>query len=1188
METRKRNTKDISFPYRVQMLQWETVDINNKIIVRGFGVNEKGESVLVSIKNFTPYFYLKLPTNFTETTCKLLSNYLKKKIPNLQIEYKIEYHKSFYCYQTEKSRFIKLIFFNEKQFKDSLREFSHPIFISSKKYTFEIFEGKLKPILRFFHEADILPSGIILIENGIKQNNYISNCQIEIETSIFSIKKEDTTDRYPIRELSFDIECYSVDGTFPDPEIKENVITHIGLVYKQKEKIMRVCLSLFSKVISESNVTHYCYEKESDLLKKFEESILQMDPDIIYGYNSDQFDWNYVYTRFKKCNLILNLSKLKFSPCTIKKDTFSSSAYGQSEFKRLLIPGRINFDVLIYMKREFKENCYKLDYISKKYLNSSKNEMNIKSIFKSYSDRDLETSREVALYCVQDSILPQQLVDHFNIFEGLLGMSNVCLVPFNFLFVNGQQIKCFSQILYRTKKKGYVVPNIMQEKDNISFVGATVVEPNKGAYFEPIVVLDFESLYPSIIRAHNLCYSSYLPNGPIKGIKSTTFEWKDIYGDHNYTFAQTDESILPELLTELKKSRDLAKKKKKESSGLEAVIYDKLQLAYKVSMNSIYGFLSAQMLTCKCIGATVTYVGRQMIKETSDQVLKNYSGSEVIYGDSVTEYTPVLVKINNVVQWVTISELSKFGGPWRSCHILSKEYSELNNVYSWTETGWTRCYRIIRHVLHPKKRIIRTWTIDGIVDTTDDHSLLLENGTPVSPKNIKSSDKLLTSYFNFNSINNPNYLNPVLKFKTMLEASKAYTNRHHCYYDNDYFYLYEYNDIQNKSVYCSEIEYTGTFVYDLTTENHHFQAGIGKIIVHNTDSVFINFHKNPEESSKLGKEAAKKISSVFKNPINLEYEKYYYPFILLGKKTYLGNKFEGPKGKIETKGIVLNRRDNCPVLKQIYLGSIELLLENKKEESISFIKNNIKELLDGKYNINDFIISKVLNSNYKNENLPHVRLAKIMKERGKQVQINDRINYVFCKGSFKKTDPQYLRVEDPEYLQKNNKELDISYYIEKQIKNPIVSLMTVVIGKEAAESIFKPKESKIQTKLEFKKEIIISDIKKDPESFINKNCIQEKEYKYIDLLPLLLKIKKSKKDYILSVFLYKKEQRKTDFLDNFFKDKKTTNSTIKSISLHKKMTHWGPIYLGIQSNEKDHFHIILFQDLSNIINKLIE
>ena len=1156
MNLRNRIQEKIEFPCKVQMLQWETIDISNKIVVRGFGVNEKGESVLVSIKNFTPYFYIKLPENFTETTCKLLASHLKKKVTNLQLNYTIEYHKSFYCYQSEKSRFMKLIFFNETNFKNTLYLLSKPIFISAKKYKFEIFEGKLKPILRFFHEADIFPSGILLIENGTKEINYISNCQIEIETSIFSLKKIDTTERFPIRQLSFDIECFSNDNTFPDPTVPENVITHIGLVYTQGKTQMKIGLSLHSELIPETETQkHFVFDNEIDLLKKFEENIIQMDPDIIYGYNSDQFDWNYVYTRFKIHNLNLYFSKLKSSLCTLKKDTFSSSAYGQSEFKRLLIPGRINFDVMIYIKREFKEDSYTLNNISKKYLGNSKNDMSVKEIFKSYRDRDLKLSRRVIEYCLQDSVLPQQLVDHFHVFEGLLGMSNVCLVPFNFLFVNGQQIKCYSQILYRTKKKGYVVPNVMQESDNISFVGATVVEPNKGAYFEPIVVLDFESLYPSIIRAHNLCYSSYLPNGPIEGIESKTFKWTDIYGEHNYTFVQSDESILPELLTELKKSRDLSKKKMKAPgiSDLEKVIWNKSQLAYKVSMNSIYGFLSAQMLTCKCIGATVTYVGRQMIEETSNQVLKNYPGSEVIYGDSVTEYTPVLVKIKDVVQSITISELSNFGGPWRPCHILSKEYSELNDVYSWTETGWTRCYRIIRHVLHPSKRIMRIWTINGIVDTTDDHSLLLKNGTPISPKNLKSSSELLTC--SYNSIpDRTKDFKIVLKFKTMLEASKAYINGHHCYYDNDYFYLYEYNDIQNKTVYSEEIEYSGTFVYDLTTENHHFQAGIGKIIVHNTDSVFINFHKSPEESSKLGKEAAQQISQVFTKPINLEYEKYYHPFILLGKKTYLGNKFEGPKGKIETKGIVLNRRDNCPVLKQIYLGSIKLLLENKKEESVSFIKNNIQELLNGNYNIDDFIISKVLNKDYKNKNLPHVRLSEIMRKRGEQVQINDRINYVFYKGSFKKTDPQYLRVENPEYLKKNGLELDINYYIEKQIKNPIVSLMSVVIGKEAAEGIFskEPKKIKEIGLFDDSKKItpeIIQEIKnRNIKNFIKIHSISVKNESYIDLKPFLNCIGKTIKDYILLILYNNKNHIKS-----IIRDPKKIKSVINQISLKTEL-----------------------------------
>ena len=137
-------------------------------------------------------------------------------------------------------------------------------------------------------------------------------------------------------------------------------------------------------------------------------------------------------------------------------------------------------------------------------------------------------------------------------------------------------------------------------------------------------------------------------------------------------------------------------------------------------------------------------------------------------------------------------------------------------------------------------------------------------------------------------------------------------------------------------------DYGDEYVYDLTTDNHHFAAGVGNMIVHNTDSVFFTFNLEtmdgvPIRGKKawrsplsLSKEAGATASKFLKKPHDLEYEKTFMPFCLLSKKRYVGMLYEDDpnKGKRKEMGIVLKRRDNAPIVKEIYGGIIDILMRD--------------------------------------------------------------------------------------------------------------------------------------------------------------------------------------------------------------------------------------------------------------------
>jgi len=254
--------------------------------------------------------------------------------------------------------------------------------------------------------------------------------------------------------------------------------------------------------------------------------------------------------------------------------------------------------------------------------------------------------------------------------------------------------------------------------------------------------------------------------------------------------------------------------------------------------------------------------------------------------------------------------------------------------------------------------------------------------------------------------------------------------------------------------------YSG-YVYDIETEEGVFHGGIGNMILKNTDSIFCKFPLKDAEGREvrgkeslkyaieIGKHVEKNIVSIMPKPQKLNYEKSLYPFILFSKKRYVGNLYETDVNKFKQKsmGIVLKRRDNAPIVKKIYGGIIDILLNHQNlHESIKFLKSELHDLVHGKAPITDLIISKSLRASYKDPTkIPHKVLADRMGERdpGNKPQVNDRIPFVYIKVPDAKL--QGDRIEFPEFIVQNNLTPDYLHYITNQIMNPVLQLYALCL-----------------------------------------------------------------------------------------------------------------------------------------------
>ena len=232
-----------------------------------------------------------------------------------------------------------------------------------------------------------------------------------------------------------------------------------------------------------------------------------------------------------------------------------------------------------------------------------------------------------------------------------------------------------------------------------------------------------------------------------------------------------------------------------------------------------------------------------------------------------------------------------------------------------------------------------------------------------------------------------------------------------------------------------------------------------------TDSVFFTFNfENVETGEKivgkpaleatieLAQEVGKRASKSLKKPHDLEYEKTFMPFCLLSKKRYVGMLYETDPNKCQQKsmGIVLKRRDNANIVKDIYGGIIEILMKEKNiDKAVGFLKDCLQNLIDEKYPIEKLIISKSLRSKYKDpKRIAHKVLADRIAARdpGNKPASGDRIPYVYIvnkSGSKLQGD----KIEIPSYINENKLIIDYAFYITNQVMKPVQQLFALVLEK---------------------------------------------------------------------------------------------------------------------------------------------
>ena len=225
-----------------------------------------------------------------------------------------------------------------------------------------------------------------------------------------------------------------------------------------------------------------------------------------------------------------------------------------------------------------------------------------------------------------------------------------------------------------------------------------------------------------------------------------------------------------------------------------------------------------------------------------------------------------------------------------------------------------------------------------------------------------------------------------------------------------------------------------------------------EVIYGDTDSIFIRFPtKDLAESIRLGIAAGKRITSQCRKPYKIAYEKTFFPFILFCRKRYVGLMYEEDatiKPKRKSMGIVLKRRDNAPIVKDVYGGALDMLLTEKDvRKAQRFVVDKLVDVLENRVPLEKFIVSKSLRDDYKNPGqIAHRVLADRMESRdaGTAPKVGDRLQFVFVAEN-KNKGKQGDRIEEVGYVREHELTPDASFYITNQIQNPVAQLFALCI-----------------------------------------------------------------------------------------------------------------------------------------------
>ena len=1031
-----------------------------------FGSTEEGHTVSVKVSDFEPYFYVKIPdkfacrqpltgwvndfyeylidTKYHDKKYGYERDIISKRYKDHLVSIKLVKKKEFYGFTNNRDFYFMKITVKSLGLFNSLRYFfKSPPEEFQKKYAyqrFEMYESGLTPFLRFIHLQNIKPCGWIelpaksysIISNSCDDDSY-SKANFHLETNYKYVKPYDSNRTAPILIASFDIECTSSHGDFP-VAIKDysKVVNDLYTIAKSgnfsKQTITEGLLTAYSEDVSIGTETlHRIYAKSEPnekQIKKIIDKVISSMNDICNSSNRDSETYN------KGVLLqLLNKNMPKLKGDSIIQIGTTVHRYGSPE--------------VIYKSMISLKSCDDIDEVD---VVCCKTEEELLLRWKDLMQR---LSPDVLIgYNIFGFDFPyvwnrsKELgIDDYGVGFGRLSERNCQMLE--------QKLSSSAlgdNIMYYIDADGIIlidVLKIMQKDhkldsyklDNVAkvFIGDKKNDLTPNEIFSKFRGNSYDRKVIAEYCIQDCCLVNHLFH-KLKILENNIGMGNVCSVPLNYLFMRGQGiKIFSLVANECRKSNYLIpdlkgfREEDEDESGYEGAI---------VLIPNEGMYLDDYIVT---LDFASLYPSSMIERNLSHDCYVNNPDYDNLPG----------------IEYKTV-EYDIYEGKGDAKRVVGKKSCKFVQLPN-NEKGIIP--RILQYLLKQRKV-----TRKKIEYTT----LYTDNTTYSGILKSETDDK-----YNLYDIENDKYIDvlksDVIKTEDTYDPfEKDVLDALQLAYKITANSLYGQIGARTSQIYLKEIAActTATGRERILHAKEFVETEYGaEVIYGDTDSIFCKFNKVDENGNILkgleglkfaieqGKKASEDINKVLPYPQNLEYEKTFYPFIIFSKKRYVGNLYEEDpykKPKQKSMGIVLKRRDNAPIVKKIYGGIIDILLNEKDlNKSVEFLDRELKRLINNEYPLEDLIISKTLKSTYVNpQSMAHKVLADRMglRDPGNKPQVNDRIPFVYIKvPPEKEIKLQGDRVEHPDYIRENNLVPDYEFYITNQLLRPVAQLYTLCL-----------------------------------------------------------------------------------------------------------------------------------------------
>ncbi|KAF0984136.1 hypothetical protein FDP41_008051 [Naegleria fowleri] len=527
---------------------------------------------------------------------------------------------------------VKVVIWNIKNFKSHLQEFR-----GSKMFS-KVFHASTGGLEEFILKRKLMGPSWLTIDNfTVKTSGQLSWCKHEVTINEAShVKVSANSDRVPPPIVLMSLKVKTV---FNEEKNSNEIAAVCGILQEYSfsgqssgRKKFIIARKIDDSSVDSDNVLLEL--NETSLINRVFAQIQQYDPDMFIGHSFLSFELDILLQRWKSLrgtegSLWSRLGRLRLSVFPMLQHAPGGMNESTKSEKDVLI-GRIICDTYIAVKEYLREKSYSLEDLRISQLGETPLDKEIRNPL--YDGNVAVTSKyfsspeglnNFCAFVEHDAQVSMDLVEKLSLIPLSKELTNAAGNLWNRTLIGSRSERIEYLLLHEFHKQKYILPDKSRAFGQKSrgkrakYSGGLVLDPKSGFHHNYVLLLDFNSLYPSIILEKNICFSNFL------------------YSDEEKEAHKNDKTVLPQVIQSLLSRRKQAQRQMEQANGVQKWQLDMRQRALKLTANSTYGCLGFvfSRFYCKPMAEAITTEGRNILTQTK-QLIENTLRYSVIYGDT--------------------------------------------------------------------------------------------------------------------------------------------------------------------------------------------------------------------------------------------------------------------------------------------------------------------------------------------------------------------------------------------------------------------------------------------------------------------------------------------------------------------------------------------------------------------------